>query len=338
MAQSISCDAKTNDVLFRKYEIKQFDAKAKIIVPDTHNAIIVNDGIALETLPAGKYLLFDKKKGVLKDLEVKDNNDLDVYVIFVSKTAKLKIDWGTTDKFDMRDPVTGAAIKLGASGEFEVQISNPRKAYLELIGQLDMFDTELLQKRLLGRLLAKVQYHLANAMREKNLSYDRLGEILLPMSEEILPHIAELFDKDYGLKVFSFTISRVLIDQEIEEKIEKAKKAHQKIEMDKAEKVNQERLDNIAFQRQIELRRLEKDDYDKYLSVVKAVGWPQEKKESKASGPECPNCGAKITRDTKYCPLCGVEIKITKIKCPYCGKAISADSVFCRYCGKKVKE
>lgn len=338
MAQSISCDAKTNDVLFRKYEIKQFDAKAKIIVPDTHNAIIVNDGIALETLPAGKYLLFDKKKGVLKDLEVKDNNDLDVYVIFVSKTAKLKIDWGTTDKFDMRDPVTGAAIQLGASGEFEVQISNPRKAYLELIGQLDMFDTELLQKRLLGRLLAKVQYHLANAMREKNLSYDRLGEILLPMSEEILPHIAELFDKDYGLKVFSFTISRVLIDEDNTKKIQSAKDAHQKIEMDKAEKANKERLDEIAFQRQVNMRRIEQEGYDKYLEVAKTIGWPQPKKDGKTSESECPNCGVKITKDAKFCPVCGTEIKITKIKCPFCGKAITADSMFCKHCGAKVKE
>ena len=103
---------------------------------------------------------------------------------------------------------------------------------------MEVFDVDQLKERLQGRLLAKVQYHLANAMREKNLSYDRLGEILLPMSEEILPHIAELFDKDYGLKVFSFTISRVLIDEDNTKKIQSAKDAHQKIEMDKAEKAN----------------------------------------------------------------------------------------------------
>ena len=186
--------------------------------------------------------------------------------------------------------------------------------------------------------MAKVQYHLANAMKEKNLSYDRLGEILLPMSEEILPHIAELFDKDYGLKVFSFTISRVLIDDDSTKKIQSAKEAHQKIEMDKAEKANKERLDEIAFQRQVNLRRLEQEDYGKYLEVAKAIGWPSEKKESKTTGPDCPNCGAKITKDTKFCPVCGTEIKLTKIKCPYCGKAISADSIYCRHCGAKVKE
>ena len=337
MAQSISCDAKSNDVLFRKYEISKFDAKAKIVIPDTHNAIIVKDGIALETLPAGKYYLFDKKKGVFKDKEISDD-DLDIQVIFISKTARLRIPWGTTDKFEMRDPVTGAAIKLGASGEFEVQISNPRKAYLELIGQSEVFDVNQLQLRLLGRLLAKVQYHLANAMKEKNLSYDRLGEILLPMSEEILPHIAELFDKDYGLKVFSFTISRVLIDSEEVEKIQKAKDMHQKIAMDKEEKANKERLEGIEFERKVDLRRLEQEDYEKYLAVVKAIGWPSEKKESKALGPDCPNCGAKITKEAKFCPVCGTEIKLTKIKCPFCGKAISADSIFCRHCGAKVKE
>ena len=337
MAKSISCDAKSNSVLFRRYEIEHFDAKAKIIVPDTHNAIIVKDGIALETLPAGKYYLFDKKKGVFKDKEISDD-DLDIQIIFISKTAKLNIPWGTKDRFDMRDPITSAAIQLGASGEFEVQISNPRKAYLELIGQMEVFDVNQLQKRLQGRLLAKVQYHLANTMREKNLSYDRLGEILLPMSEEILTHIAELFDKYYGLKVFTLTISRVLIDEDNTKKIQSAKDAHQKIEMDKAEKANKERLDEIAFQRQVNMRRIEQEGYDKYLEVAKAIGWPQPKKDGKTSESECSNCGAKITKDAKFCPVCGTEVKITKIKCPFCGKAITADSMFCKHCGAKVKE
>ena len=334
MTQSISCDSQ-NSVLFRKYPLKEFDAKTKIIVPDTHNAIIVKDGIALETLTSGKYYLFDKKKGILKDIQNID--DIEIFIIFVSKTAKLNILWGTETKYDMRDPITGAAIQLGASGEFEVQISNPRKAYLELIGLEDHFDTDMLKNRLQGRLLAEIQYRIANAMNEKKLSYDRLGEILLPMSNEILPHISKMFEEDYGLRIFSFTISRVVLEGESAKKLEEVRSERRKEKIKKEEKLDEERLDDKKFQRQLDLARLEHEDYAKYLEVCKLVGFPQTKKDTTA-GTECPNCGVKITKDTKFCPVCGTEIKISKIKCPFCGKVITKDDMFCKHCGGKVKE
>ena len=323
-----------NNVLFRKMEIRGDDLKKVIIVPETHNAIIVKDGVALETLPSGKHKLFDKKNSVI-DKDIVDAKE-EIELIYVSKTAKLNIYWGTDVPFDMRDPVTGVAIQLGASGEMEVQISNPRKAYLELIGLETVFNTDKLKKRLHGRLLAEVQFQLANVMKEKNLSYDRLGEVLLPVGNAMLPHIAEFFDRDYGLKLFSFTISRVLIDDKQIEKIAKARGEKFEREIKKEERDNQERLDNIAYERQMDLKRLEREDYAKYLEVCRIVGWPATKKETRGS--ECPNCGVKISADMKYCPVCGTEIKVTKVKCPNCGKMITKDDMFCKHCGAEVKK
>ncbi len=323
-----------NDVLFRKMPIKGDDLKKVIVVPETHNAIIIKDGVALETLPSGKHKIFDKKNSVI-DKNIIDADE-EIELIFVSKTAKLNIYWGTDKRFDMRDPITGIPIKLGASGEMEVQISNPRKAYLELIGVRSEFKTKDLKERLQGRLLAEVQFQLANVMKDKNLSYDRLSEVLLPVGNAIMPHIAELFDKDYGLKVFSFTISRVLIDDIYIAKIAEARGEKIAREIKKEERDNQERLDNIAYERQMDLKRLEREDYEKYLEVCKLVGWPASKKEPKAS--ECPNCGVKITADMKFCPVCGTEIKVTKIKCPNCGKMITKDDMFCKHCGAEVRK
>ena len=330
MAKPIKCEGQ-NDVLFRKMNIdlSKYDKDSTLIVPDTHNAIIVKDGIALQTLPSGKHKIFEKDPKLFRE-----EHDFDV--IFVSKTAKLNLLWGTETQFDMRDPVTGVSIKLGASGELEIQISNPRKAYLELIGQNEAFNLDNLKDRLKGRLLAEVQYQIANVMKEKNLSYDRLGEVLLPVGNAVLPHLADLFDKDYGLKVFSFTISRVILDDSEIQKINDARSAHAAQEIRKAEAENKERLDNIAYSRQMDLKRLEREDYAKYLEICKIIGWPQTKKEAKSG--ECPNCGIKIPDGSKFCPVCGMEIKVSKIKCPNCGKMITKDDMFCKHCGAKVRE
>ena len=315
-----------NDVLFRKVEAGTYDSKTKIIVPETHNAIIVKDGIALETLPSGKHKLFDKNS--IQDKEI-DDFTAQIEVIFVSKTAKLNLEWGTDSRFNMRDPITGTAIELGASGEIEVQISNPRKAYLELIGQKSEFKIDDLKKRLQGRLLSEVQFQIANVMKEKNLSYDRLGEVLLPVSEAITPHIAEFFEKDYGLKVFSFTIARVLIDPKEVEKIRSAK-------AQAAARRNAKEDEELKYSREMDLKKLEREDYEKYLEVCRLVGWPANKKEPKSS--ECPNCGVKVPNDAKFCPVCGEEIKVTKVKCPNCGKMMSKNDMFCKHCGHPAKE
>ena len=321
----IKCDG-NNDVLFRKIKADDCDYRTTIIVPETHNAIIIKDGIALETLPSGKHKIYDKNNVIDKTIsEFKEQ----IEVIFVSKTAKLNILWGTDQKFDMRDPITGTSIKLGASGEIEVQISNPRKAYLELIGQKEEFNIKDLKKRLQGRLLAEVQFQIANVMQQKNLSYDRLGEVLLPVSEAVMPHIAEFFEKDYGLKVFSFTISRVVLDNSEIEKINKAKAAA----IARKHAVEDE---ETKFSREMDLKRLEREDYAKYLEVCRIVGWPATKKEAKSG--ECPNCGVKVPQDAKFCPVCGEEIKISRVKCPNCGKMMSKNDLFCKHCGHPAKE
>ena len=81
----------------------------------------------MDTLNSGSYEVFeDKSRRKCKNSAVE--------VIYLSKTARLKVMWGTKTRFDFRDPETDVPVKLGAHGEFEVQISNPRKAYMVLIG------------------------------------------------------------------------------------------------------------------------------------------------------------------------------------------------------------
>ena len=329
----IKCEEQ-NDVLFKKIVVGDYSSSTAIIVPDTHNAIIIKDGIAFDTLSSGKHYIFDKKQSQFaKEI----GNAESIEIIFISKTAKLNIYWGTTTQWEMRDPVTNVSIKLVASGEFEVQISNPRKAYLELIGSQEVFDTEKLKNRLQGRLLAEVQFQIANIMNDKKLSYDRLGEVLLPISKELLPHVKKMFESDYGLKIFSFTISRIIITDEDIKKISDAKNEQAKYERGMKEAQNKAKMDEINFNRELDLRRLQVEDYAKYLEVCRVIGWPADKKKG-ATGDdkECPNCGAKITKEVKFCSVCGYELLKQKEKCPNCSKLVNKGDMFCKHCGAKI--
>lgn len=45
----------------------------------------------------------------------------------------------------------------------------------------------------------------------------------------------------------------------------------------------------------------------------------------------CPQCGAKLSADSKFCNKCGAKIKST---CPGCGAAVTPGSKFCSQCGQ----
>ncbi|MCD8309322.1 MAG: SPFH domain-containing protein, partial [Clostridia bacterium] len=196
-----------NTELFKKITAEGLDGNSKVLVPETHNAIIIKDGVLMETLNSGSYYIFKEKSK-------KKWKGVSVEIIYLSKTAKLKILWGTKTQFSYRDPQTDIPLKVGAHGEMEVQIGNPRKAYMELIGADKVFTTEDLKERLSMRLLGKIEPAIAAAVKEKGLTYDRMNEHKDEISQAVLPAISKLLEEDYGIKVFSFTIGNIVISQE----------------------------------------------------------------------------------------------------------------------------
>ena len=129
MVQDLIKFSGTNEKLFTRMVVEKVTPKTTLIVPETHNAIIMKDGEMLQTLSKGKYNLSEL-------LDVEKDEELVLEIIYVSKTAKLKLLWGTPNKITIEDPVLGETYKMGMSGDFEVQVSDPRKCFLYLVGCL----------------------------------------------------------------------------------------------------------------------------------------------------------------------------------------------------------
>ncbi|MCQ2565103.1 MAG: hypothetical protein MJ152_04550, partial [Clostridia bacterium] len=97
MAQNVVTFSGNNEQLFSKYPIDNESlAKLVVLVPETHNAILIKDGQMLQTLSSGKYL-------ISKFVDLKTELDSTLEVLFMSKTAKLNLLWGTAQKFLMYD-------------------------------------------------------------------------------------------------------------------------------------------------------------------------------------------------------------------------------------------
>ena len=349
-----------NEELYCKMSLDECSLDTKIIVPETHNAVFLKDGILMNVLQSGAYPAFETEKRGFFGKRASTSCTVDV--IYLSKTARLKVLWGTKMPFKARDPLTDIVVTVGCGGEFEVQIGNPRKAYLELIGAMKNFSLQELKDRLAGRMVVYVEDAIARAMREKEISYDRFSEHKIAIGDSIKETVGKLFEEDYGLKLFSFTLARVVIpeedietikqhlqeikdekkreeEEEKQKRLEEEERARQEMDDDKRRR-EEERLDDKDWERQKWLLELKSKDYEKYLEVVKALGVdpmagnaPSGNAGGKKAYAFCAKCGNSLDISDAFCPNCGTPTKETKQTCPKCGKEVASGAKFCSSCG-----
>ena len=114
----------------------------------------------------------------------------------------------------IRDSASGLHIELGASGEFNVRVTDSRKLLLKVVGTTGA----LKQDQLLGgngkgffraMVMTQVKSYLAQAIRESGISVLEIDERLMELSEalrdRINPRLAE-----YGLTLPEFYVSRIV--------------------------------------------------------------------------------------------------------------------------------
>lgn len=207
MEQKIINFTGNNDKLFCRIPINALAPKLTLIVPETHNAILIKDGQMLQTLSSGKYLLSDF-------VDLKTEIDCVLEVLFLSKTAKLKLLWGTCQKTELFDDTLNESFHAGLSGDFEVQIGDPRKCYLYLVGASNDLTAEELQERLRSNVVSVVELVILDYLKENHVPFNQIASHKKAMSQKILTVLSHKLQSEYGISVFSFNIANIIIDSD----------------------------------------------------------------------------------------------------------------------------
>ncbi|MDE6401555.1 MAG: SPFH domain-containing protein, partial [Clostridiales bacterium] len=144
-----------NTELFCRESADELHASAQVIVPETHTVLLIKDGVVSEALSAGRHDIFDTENGLFR--LKKDSDVATVEFVFISKSAKLPMLWGTASPIRTRDPITGVPVSIGINGELEFRVKTPKQFYLELVGADSEYSVDKLKKRLLTRLVNVVE-------------------------------------------------------------------------------------------------------------------------------------------------------------------------------------
>ena len=264
-----------NSELFCRECADALHASAQVIVPETHTVLLIKDGIVSEALQPGRHDIFDTENGLFR--LKKDSDCASVDFVFVSKTAKLQMLWGTSSPIKTRDPLTGVPVSIGANGELEFRVKTPKQFYLELVGADTEYSVDKLKKRIISRLMSVIEPAIAKSMRERNISYTEFAENKADLSDKMKSQIADMFADEYGLELCSFSINSAIISD----------------------------ADILAIERKRD--ELKKNGKTCPSCGRACAGGAKFCPEcgSPLADAYCSNCGTKLAPTDKFCPQCG---------------------------------
>ena len=207
-----------NETLVWKHPIEDFNFGSQLIVHESQEAIFFRDGQALDLFGAGRYTLQTQQLPLLEKiykLPTDTEGTFHSEVYFVNLATQMGVKWGTDSKVRLFDPASGLHIEIGASGEFNIRVTDSRKLLLKVVGTTG----GLGQEQLLGigngkgffrsMVMTQVKSYLAQTIKENAINILEIDEHLMALSGALRERINAALD-EYGLTMPEFYVSRII--------------------------------------------------------------------------------------------------------------------------------
>ena len=207
-----------NETLVWKHPIEDFNFGSQLIVHESQEAIFFRDGQALDLFGAGRYTLQTQQLPLLEKiykLPTDTEGTFHSEVYFVNLATQMGVKWGTDSKVRLFDPASGLHIEIGASGEFNIRVTDSRKLLLKVVGTTG----GLGQDQLLGigngkgffrsMVMTQVKSYLAQTIKENTINILEIDEHLMALSGALCERINAALD-EYGLTMPEFYVSRIV--------------------------------------------------------------------------------------------------------------------------------
>ena len=207
-----------NETLVWKHPIEDFNFGSQLIVHESQEAIFFRDGQALDLFGAGRYTLQTQQLPLLEKiykLPTDTEGTFHSEVYFVNLATQMGVKWGTDSKVRLFDPASGLHIEIGASGEFNIRVTDSRKLLLKVVGTTGWLG----QEQLLGigngkgffrsMVMTQVKSYLAQTIKENAINILEIDEHLMALSGALRERINAALD-EYGLTMPEFYVSRIV--------------------------------------------------------------------------------------------------------------------------------
>ena len=210
----------SNEVLAHKHEKEDFTIGSQLIVHESQEALFFRDGMIFDQFTAGRHTLVTNNIPKVRDYMKLGTGGINVFhceVYFINMITQMGIRWGTDSKVRLFDPASGLHVEIGASGNYNMRVTDARKLILKLVGTTD----GLIQSDITGDgksygtgmfkalIINKVKANLARIIKEENLNILEIDAYLDVLSSKLMIDINEALD-EYGLTMPEFYVTSIV--------------------------------------------------------------------------------------------------------------------------------
>ncbi len=210
----------SNEVLAHKHEKEDFTIGSQLIVHESQEALFFRDGKVFDQFTAGRHTLVTNNIPKVRDYMKLGTGGINVFhceVYFINMVTQMGIRWGTDSKVRLFDPASGLHVEIGASGNFNMRVTDARKLVLKLVGTTE----GLVQSDVTGDgksygtgmfkalIINKVKANLARIIKEENLNILEIDAYLDVLSSKLMIDINDTLD-EYGLTMPEFYVTSIV--------------------------------------------------------------------------------------------------------------------------------
>ena len=212
-----------NSTFIWKHPCEDFNTLTQLIVHQSQEAILFMNGEALDSFGPGRHTLETQnipKLGKFFSKNTGGETPFHCEVYFINLTVQMAIKWGTDSRVRYLDPNLGIPLEIGACGEMNLAVSDPRKLLLKLVGTMNGISwaseganfTKSIQNSFRPLISTAVKANLASTIKSNGINLLEIDENLEKLSEVLRRSITPGFE-EYGLTIPQFYVTNVLLPE-----------------------------------------------------------------------------------------------------------------------------
>ncbi|WP_422659817.1 SPFH domain-containing protein [Paenibacillus sp. EC2-1] len=336
-----------------RYPNQELGTWTQLIVQESQEVILFKEGQALDSFSAGRHTLSTANIPILSNiinLPFGGKSPFTAEVWFINKLSSLDIKWGTSTPLQLQDPKFNIIVSVRAFGQFGIQIEDPRKFLLKLVGTLPTFDQDTLIKYYRGVLMSNINEIISSYIIHKKISVVEINAYAAEISKHIQEAITPSF-REMGISLLNFYIDSINTPANDPAAMRIKEALAKKAEMD---------IIGYTYQQERSFDTLEgaaKNPGSSAAIMGSGLGMgigmagtmyetvnqisgnlrASHNNESPILQRACDKCNTLNSENARFCSGCGQSMLTTSsekpIICSDCGHPIPPHAKFCEHCG-----
>ena len=199
----------SNDYLIWKYPNREIEVGSQVIVNESEEALLFENGQLIEILDAGRHVIesgnIPGMDGIIRR-SIGNNSPIKIDVWFVSKVVSTDYKWGV--QLQVKDNTHQLIVPVGSYGSILLRIEDPASLVLQIVGKKKQMSKDELKDFLMPSIERSLKEYIAEKIKEGTLDVFNIETILVEASNQTKDSLEVLFER-FGLKVIEFFIQGI---------------------------------------------------------------------------------------------------------------------------------